>query len=241
MLLEENPGKTLYHGTTNNHRQSIEEYGLLPIVGDFVSDSYGMEYAIEGGEYEEDEPIIKGVVFAADKEGISMAAGAILYHVGKLLDKGMHDVTQQEVEQHGMLVIIKDVEPTSLTYGVEEGEWHQWPKEEKDVPYYAEQPPAVEPGDWFVLGEDVSIEGDVILTGRKMVQFLRRHAAFRHFEWDDRRYLIKLAVTFHGPEYREQCIAVISDLPTNALQSKIQWYETAIREGIEEADHHAPR
>ena len=208
-----NPGRTLYHGTVIDNRASIERDGLLPIIGDFVADFYGSEYALEGDDKEVDSegspPVIRGVVFAADKGGIDAATGAMQYHVGRKLGKYRQDVTRDDLVQHGMLVIIKDVEPEEDRYGVEEDRWYQ-ARSEEDRGFYAEYPGSVEPGDWFMTGERGSTI-DAVLTGRKMVRFLERHGAFKHAAWNQRRQLIREKVKQHGDENRRRIVEQVQN------------------------------
>jgi hypothetical protein len=211
-MLVENVGRTLYHGTVIDHKASIEEHGLIPILGDFVSSSYGTEY---------DEETLEGVVFAADKEGIEGAAGAMRYHIGKKLGKWLTDVTEEDMRVHGMLVIIKDIEPP--------GQWDEpgetWTKAKsyEEMGWYESYPPSVEPGDWFLTSEMGSTI-DLILTGRKMLKFLRRMGGLEHVETDKRRMIIKMAVAAHPDRSREEIVAAVVALDEAGVNRSYHHY-----------------
>jgi len=146
--------RSLYHGTIRDHEQSIKRHGLYPSVGDFVRDSYGTSYDIKD---------IDEVLFAADKKGVGNALGAMIHHIAKKLGKGYHDVTDQEILDHGMLVKIHPIEVEGFKQRPEHGE----PED-----YYEEFPVSVEPGDYYT---DQLVGVDWTLTGKKMLKFLQRY------------------------------------------------------------------
>lgn len=153
--------KTLYHGTSINHYDSIKRLGLIPDVGDFVSDMYEGDYEEAGVEFDPTP-----VTFAADKENLRSAINAMEYAVGKMIGK-TNNITSDDIRRYGMLIILK-----------EGGEyWDHRPEEEigplKD--WHGETDnlyPTVERGDYF----SESVQGPVeILIGNKMVEFLKKH------------------------------------------------------------------
>lgn len=210
--------RTLYHGTINDHYDSIEKYGLTGDLGDWVKDAYGME--LDEDEWDEH---LGGISFAASKNDIEAAVGAMRYHVGKKLGKWLGDVDEEDLRKHGMLVVIRDVdEPEEIKYpeDVEEDKWYHRPKEDEN--YHGAYPMSVEPGDWFIKG---GAGIDDVLTGNKMIQVLRRMGGLKRLETDMRRKLIKMMVAVHGPKERKHIIAKVSKLPERELQKYLDRYE----------------
>jgi len=218
--------ETLYHGTSLDNLGSIKELGLSGELGDFVQDSYGMDM---------DDDELEGITFAADKNSISSAAGAIRYHVGKKLDKWLSDVTEEDIKKYGMLVVIKDIEkPKDDKYfdykENDDGGWHQRPNNQSDEGYYSSYPPSVEPGDWFV--QDGS-GYDIILTGKKMMKVLRALGGLDDLKSNDRRELIKYAVASYGSK---RTTKEIVDKVKSLTDAEVKYYlktytndETAIK------------
>jgi len=212
--------RTLYHGTVIDHKDSIEQYGLTGELGDWVKDAYGLE--LDEEDWEEQ---LGGITFAAQKSDMSMAVGAMRFHIGKKLGKSLRDVTIEDIRRWGMLVVIKDVEEEDDSYG--DG-WKQRPPHGQEG-YYDEYPVSVEPGDWFTK-EQVYI--DHVLTGGKLIDFLRRHGALRHVtsqvkedkEAAARRELIKLAVAYHDPKYRDDIVNKVKQLSGKMLQKQLENY-----------------
>lgn len=143
--------KTLYHGTTAEKARKIELHGLVPQAGDFVSSAYD--------EVAEVEPLPE-LVFATEKQRISVAVTAATQHVANLLGKNFHDVSDQEFFNHAAILKIYDAEQ------------YFEHRPEDDDNYRGEYPSTVEPGDYFT--GDVIIP-DEILTGNGMVRLLRRY------------------------------------------------------------------
>lgn len=169
--------KTLYHGTSINHMDSIREFGLIPQVGQFVEWGYGAEFEEAGIEMPE-------LVFMTDKEELDKAVGAMTSAVGAMLGKDYHDVSSKELERYGMLVIIPGSpgsdkgargiqrRPQSDTGEVDE-EWDR---------YYSSDYPTVEPGDYF--SDDV-VGRVKVLIGKKMIQFLiKNNALYSRTLWN---------------------------------------------------------
>jgi hypothetical protein len=142
---------TLYHGTVVDNEPTIRQYGLVGgwhgTLGSFVKDAYGGEHE---EPTEEDE-----VVYAADKHSLKKAVNAMVHHIGKKLNKSFHDVSDNDIRNHGLLVIIKDndLKPHD-------------PDEMHD-----RLPIGVEPGDYY----DSSMAADLFLRGSSLLRFLRRY------------------------------------------------------------------
>jgi len=202
--------RTLYHGTSINNYDSIKSIGLVPDTGDFVNDSYAGEYEAAGVEFDP-TPII----FAADKENLRSAVNAMEYAVGKILGKGFHGVTSDDVRRYGMLVIIKKGEEYMEHRPEEEtGPWGDW-QGETDNQY-----PAVEPGDYF--SEDAQ-SSDIILTGNKLVNFLKQQGLWQEDNIDNlRNDLLTMAIRYHIKESPEQKNKIIQEVTqkVNALDDE---------------------
>ncbi len=144
--------RTLYHGTITDNEESIRKYGLVGgwqgPLGGFVNHVYGDE---EYGEPTEDDEI----VFLTDKDDLGKAVGAMVFHIGQKLGKDLHDVSDNDVRNFGLLVVVKDRET-------------QTDRGEEDP--YRQLPRGVEPGDYFAS----QVGADYFLKGSALLRFLRR-------------------------------------------------------------------
>jgi hypothetical protein len=143
--------RTLYHGTTVDNEASIRKIGLVGGIGGFTEWAYG--------EYQEAGEELEDLVFAADKRGLGKAINAMTHHVGAKLGKNFHDVTDNDILNHGLLVIIYDTEDS-----VEQ-------RPEDDENYYGQYPLHVEPGDYY----SESLGADKFVKGRQLVRFLNSY------------------------------------------------------------------
>jgi len=204
--------RTLYHGTVIDNKESIEKYGFSGELGDFVKDSYGMEF---------DDDTLEGVTFAAQKDDMGKAEGAIRYHIGKKIGKSIGEVTIEDIRRWGMLAVLKEIEEDD-DYG--DG-WRRRPENWEVEGYYDEYPPAVEPGDWFT---ENNVHVDHILTGQKLVDFLRRHGALEHVEGENEREvlqdLIQAAVIYHGPDSRDAVVKKVKALTHKERKKMLSVY-----------------
>ena len=156
-------GRTLYHGTSIDNYDSIKNVGLIPDVGNFVSDSYGGEYEAAGVEFDPTP-----LVYATDKEDLDKAVTAMKNSVAKMLKKDwLGDVTENELRSYGMLVVVKEGEDYFERRPWEEtGPLKDW-QGETDNMY-----PAVEPGDYY---SEENIDSTYVLIGNKMIKFLKKN------------------------------------------------------------------
>jgi len=207
--------RTLYHGTSINNYNSIKDVGLVPDVGNFVSDSYAGEYEASGVEFDPTP-----LVYATDKEDLDKAVTAMTNAVANMLGKRYHDVSSNDLKNYGMLVIIKEGEDYFERRPWEEnGIYGDW-QGETDNQY-----PAVEPGDYF--SEDGQ-DGE-ILVGNKMVDFLMKHGAWKYDAEELRKQLLTMAIRYHikeSPDRKNEIIQTIQNKVNNLTDEEVnQQYE----------------
>ncbi len=145
--------KTLYHGTIIDNEPTIRQYGLVGgwhgPIGSFVDDAYGSDY--EGVDpTEEDE-----IVFATDKFNLHKAVTAMVHHIGKKLKKSFYDVSDNDIRNHGLIVVVKNSEL----------------KPHDPYKNHDEIPRGVEPGDYY----DNEMNADFVLKGSSLIRFLRNN------------------------------------------------------------------
>lgn len=215
--------KTLYHGTVIDNIDSIRKYGLLPSVGKFVKDAY--ESDIIGCDGNPDD-YLKELVFATDKQQLDRAVTAITAQIGLKLNKGFHDVTDDEFIKHGMLAIIKD------------GDFVMERRPDSDDRDWREYPHTVEPGDYY---SDDYIGVDIILTGNNMIRVLKRYGVWPR-KWilsaagnisNLKSELIRLAIKYHKDKSKEEIIKMVNSISKKQhLMNKIDAYKQALGEKI---------
>lgn len=145
--------RTIYHGTVVDNEPTIKKFGLVggyhSPVGAFVGDAYGGDY--EGVEPNEDDE----VVFAADKGSLGKAVNAMVFHIGRKLRKDFHDVSDNDIRNHGLLVMVKGTD-----------------KEPYDPAKWQDSVPrGVEPGDYY----DSEMGADAMIRGSALLRFLKRN------------------------------------------------------------------
>ncbi len=188
--------RALYHGTSIDNYDSIKNIGLIPMTGNFVSDSYSGDY--EAAEVEFDPT---DITYATDKNSLQKAVNAMQYAVMKMLNKEWGEVTSDELKSYGMLVIIKEGEDQfEHRPEEEEGPWGDW-QGETDNRY-----PAVEPGDYFSEYGAGPVE---ILIGNKMVSFLKRNGVW---PVNYREELLTMAIRYHIKENTEKKDNIIKEV-----------------------------
>jgi hypothetical protein len=215
--------KTLYHGTSIDNVKSIKQKGLIPPVGPWVERAYGHSMDLDpdsedyGGSYE--SPVFD-LVFAADKQELSKALGGITSSVAHKLGKNFHDVTDDEIEHYGALVVMRDsakyfersapIDRQGDTIG--EGTLDQ---------DQLERYPTVEPGDYF--SEQIQ-DPSYILTGKPMIRLFRRYGIWprlwgpdrRRIEKNKREQLIKILQKMKIETYDENDNITVIDTPQKA-------------------------
>lgn len=134
--------RSLYHGTLIDHLPSIELSGVVPQVGPFVQDAYGGEYENAGLSLEDEADPVS---YWADKQNLNKSLTAIRHHVGEKLQKNFHDVTEDDVKNHGLLVKLPGQEGEST----QEPPMNQLTEGNEG---WEEVPIGVEPGDYYSQG-----------------------------------------------------------------------------------------
>lgn len=225
--------RTLYHGTIIDHKKSIEDFGVKTSVGDWVMDSYRIGFDSDFTEEEVGEAL-GGITFAADKEEMDKAVGAMTFHIAKKLGKDYGDVTLEDIKNHGMLVIFKEIDDKEALRQPEDKEdtgWFRHPKDMEDISFYAQHPISVEPGDYYFKSEDGDAIGfDNILTGNKMIDFLRRNGALKYFDEDKKRELIKLAIKYYkNKRTRQEIINKVNQLSPERIRSMLATYQRLLK------------
>ena len=96
----------LYHGTTKSNRESINNEGLVPSVGEFLN------WACSGA-CENYEDLLEPLVFLAKKENLKSSLNAIQYQISRELNKDFHDVSFKEIIQNGLLMLV-EIDPENM-------------------------------------------------------------------------------------------------------------------------------
>ena len=197
--------KTLYHGTIIDNLDSIRHSGLVGSVGKFTSNAYD--------EIPEEE--LPEIVFAADKGHVKNALTAMTAQIGHKLNKTMHDVTDNDIRNHGLLVITKN------------GDEYATHRPEDDENYYGQYPPTVEPSDYYA--EDLPTHG--FIKGSALLRVLRRLGVFpRDWMWADyspdliRGELIKLAIREHPNKPKKEIINKVKSMSTEKAREMLGKY-----------------
>lgn len=195
--------KTLYHGTSRKRSHDVKKYGLIPDVGSFVKQMY-------------DEPGVdfEDLVFATDKEQIGKAVTAMMSAIEHDLGKDFHDVTEDEILKYGAIVVIK--------YGDESF----YNRDIDDENYYGDYPTTVEPGDYYSRDNE---EIDYILTGKKLIAFLRKHnfwpIPYPMFDASKakREQLIRLGKKLY-PEQKDEILNKVMGLSDKDVEQLLKVY-----------------
>jgi len=165
--------RSLYHGTIVDNAQSIAEVGIVPQLGQFVKDAYESDYNAAGVDLEEE---MTDLSFATDKANLYKAVTAMTHHIANKLGKGYHDVSLQDIRNHGLLVKVKG-EPGSPD---PPSPWEQRPEDddrEWDMMRSERGLNAVEPGDYYSEYPTGNIaKGKIqLIRGSGLIKFLRRY------------------------------------------------------------------
>ena len=147
--------RSLYHGTLLDHLPSIQQHGLIPEVGPFVSDVYGLNEPFNFLAFSPEEIGVEPVAFMTDKKRLEKALNAIRFNVSQKLNKRWSDVTPNDVRNHGLLLKSKGEmgqQDPPMNYVWDER--HEEPFEEGPRAHQprgvaGEGPYQAEPGDYY--------------------------------------------------------------------------------------------
>lgn len=202
--------RTLYHGTTVDNEASIRQHGLVGQVGSFVDQAYGGdEY---GNAYELPE-----LVFAADKEGLGRAVTAMVHHIGVKLGKNFSSVTDNDILNHGLLVIMKEMEV---------GEYGLKYRPEGDENYSGRHPHHVEPGDYYAE----ELQADQFVKGRQLLRLLERYNQWPRV-WGSgdsarlkklRGWAISMSLRQYPEKSKQEVIDRVNKEPAHKLEQYLQ-------------------
>lgn len=202
--------KTLYHGTITDFIPSIEKYGLIPSVGEFVKTMYDLsDYDVDPDDY------FQELIFATDKEQIEKAVTAISFQIGHKLGKDLHDITDEEFIKYGAIVVIQD------------GDEYFEQRPDKDE-RYVEYPYAVEPNDYY---SEHIIRADYILTGNAMIRFLKRYNVWPRTFSDvsiknKKEFLIKLAIKKNPQLSKDSILKTINSWDDKKINQTYRKYRS---------------
>lgn len=156
--------RTLYHGTIVDYEPSIRELGLYGQMGDFQQSAY--DDPGYGEPTENDE-----VVFMTDKQKLGRAVTAMVHHIAKKLRKGFHDVTDDDIRNHGLLCVAHDMRgPQDVAKKRwEEPDVSQRPEDEDERG--VEYPRGAEPGDYYTP----EMMPDQFVKGNGLLRLLQRY------------------------------------------------------------------
>lgn len=175
--------RTLYHGTLVDYVPGILKHGLKPQVGTLTTKWYG----------DRDVPM-KPYVFAADAHGlekcINVIAKQLRIKYGE--DKNLSGIFQKEAalliiragpERHGFGMTPWDNDKFMAThYGL--------PLDQFDKAF-ERAPTTSEPGDYWTRKK---VKVDAVLTGQRLMDFLRRQPSIWLWTWEDIDPGIMLAI-----------------------------------------------
>lgn len=202
-----NQENTLYHGSIVDNIPDIMKYGLLGQVGAFTQDAYGDDY----GDLPE-------LTFAADKKGVERALTAMIQHIARKLNKDYHDVTDNDIRNHGVLFVIKDGDKAA----------HHRPQDDEN--YYGQHPTTVEPGDYYAdeLGVDNYLTGSALLRYLRKLNVWPQHRIF--YDPTPKMHnlvkgdLGKRAIAAHPEIPKQQVLDKINALKPKDMMNYLQTY-----------------
>lgn len=170
--------RSLYHGTLLDHLPSIQQHGLLPEVGPFVSDAYDLNEPSNFLAFSPEEIGVEPVAFMTDKKRLEKALNAIRFNVSQKLNKRWSDVTPNDVRNHGLLLKSKGEmgqQDPPMNYVWDER--HEEPFEEGPRAHQprgvaGEGPYQAEPGDYY---SREPVGGLEYIHGPAMMRVFERH------------------------------------------------------------------
>jgi len=207
LVLENLFERTLYHGTVVDNEKSISDLGLFPSVGNFIKQMYDEEES----DFDEDE---QSLVYAADKQSLKKSLNAITAQVGKKLNKNFHDVTVNDIRNHGLLAVIKTGDEV-MTKAPSGKEYHM-----KYGPHTNYR--FLEPDDWYSAG---SVGVDYFLKGSKLINFFKRHGLSLATSQEKREELFHLAKKAHPNQTEDAIRKAIENVNDRSLDDMLKNYK----------------
>lgn len=180
--------RSLYHGTLLDHKPSIEQSGLIPDVGHFTTDAYGLDE--EGGfqpygdeDNEESDYVspseigVEPVTFMTDKKRMGRALNAMQFNIAHKLGVGFHDVKPQHVQEHGLLVkqpgeMGESEQRPPMRHVFDDNDPVGEPWDEENA--RSEHPYQAEPGD-FYTDNSTGPSGLQFIHGPALMRVLKQH------------------------------------------------------------------
>jgi len=203
--------KTLYHGTLLDYEPTIRKFGLVGGWHEpdktFVGWGYDDQehYGIERSEKD-------NVIFMADKKTLDKSVNAMVFQIAQKLNKGFHDVNDNDIRNHGLLVVVDDEDDDFKPHNPDD--------------YFSEDPPrGTEPGDYYAS----EVSGKHFLKGAALIRFLTRKNVFprdwgdgdeqaREKVWRD-KYSRKAIAQNYIPKV---ALHVAQDAPINYIKDKLK-------------------
>lgn len=167
--------RTLYHGTIIDNLESIKNIGLsgseLNQSGTLVHDSYRGVYSDNEWEGESNKEV---PVFMSDKHSLGSSVTAMRFNIAKKLKKTIQEVTDLDILNHGLLVVIKDEDNQVSQFDADN--FHSSLDQEKFF--------GLEDGDYYSEGENAH----AFLQGNNLVRFLNknRYRVNPNQKWDSK-------------------------------------------------------
>src|SRR5208282_6325408 len=90
--------------TLLDHLPSIQQHGLVPEVGPFVSDAYDLDEPSNWMAFSPEELGVEPVTFMTDKKRLGKALNAMRFNVAQKLNKRFHEVSPLDIRDHGLLL-----------------------------------------------------------------------------------------------------------------------------------------
>jgi hypothetical protein len=159
------PKGRFLHGTLKEHLPSIRQNYLEPKAGAFVDHAYGGEYRSAGADLPE-------LVYMAAENDPKRAANAIKAQVAQKLGKSYHDVSPDDIREHGALVVARP-NPRDI-FEMHEDQTSTSGHGEK-VQHYDDASTA-EPGDWYSFD---AVEPSGFMTGGRLLRYLDRRGTIK--------------------------------------------------------------
>jgi len=158
--------RTLYHASHVGNLKDIQQFGVMPMHGEIVTNHSGFsEYEeVYGEEYENWEDQVQEVAFFSPTD-----PGFLAWQIGNYMKKHRDDVTIEDMRQNGMVALFSPKNHADEIYcmDADRGTAHRLDGEDElyDIPAQ------VESVDCFSLEP---VMADYIFTGDKLIAFLER-------------------------------------------------------------------